>query len=55
MFSKLKLESEFQELSPGGAISYIETANLTNNLTAVLEVIQFIYNNIMYDISQIYK
>ncbi len=47
-FTKLKLESEFQELSPGGAISYIETANLTNNLTAVLEVIQFIYNNIMY-------
>ena len=47
-FSKLKLESEFQKLSPGGAISYVETANLTNNLDAVLEVIRFIYNNIMY-------
>ena len=47
-FSKLKLESEFQKLSPGGAISYVETANLTNNLDAVLEVIKYIYNNIMY-------
>jgi len=47
-FSKLKLESEFQQLSPGGAISYIETPNLTNNLDAVIEVIQFIYDNIMY-------
>ena len=47
-FSKLKLESEFQMLSPGGAISYIETANLQNNIEAVLEVIQFIYDNIMY-------
>ena len=47
-FSKLKLESEFQKLSPGGAISYIETPNLTNNLDAVLEVIKFIYDNIMY-------
>ena len=47
-FTKLKLESEFQELSPGGAISYIETPNLTNNLEAVLEVIKFIYDNIMY-------
>ena len=47
-FSKLKLESEFQMLSPGGAISYIETANLQNNIDAVLEVIQFIYDNIMY-------
>ena len=47
-FSKLKLESEFQRLSPGGAISYIETPNLQNNLDAVLEVIQFIYDNIMY-------
>ena len=47
-FSKLRLESEFQKLSPGGAISYVETANLTNNLDAVLEVINFIYNNIMY-------
>ena len=47
-FSKLSLESEFQKLSPGGAISYVETANLNNNLDAVLEVINFIYNNIMY-------
>ena len=47
-FSKLQLESEFQKLSPGGAISYVETANLTNNLDAVMEVIKYIYNNIMY-------
>jgi len=47
-FTKLKLESEFQKLSPGGAVSYIETPNLTNNLDAVLQVIQFIYDNIMY-------
>ena len=47
-FTKLKLESEFQKLSPGGAISYIETPNLANNLDSVLEVIQFIYDNIMY-------
>ncbi len=47
-FTKLKLESEFQNLSPGGAISYIETPNLTNNLEAVIEVIRFIYDNIMY-------
>ena len=47
-FTKLKLESEFQKLSPGGAISYIETANLTNNIDSVLEVIKFIYDNIMY-------
>ena len=47
-FSKLQLESEFQKLSPGGAISYVETANLTNNLEAVMEVIKYIYNNIMY-------
>ena len=47
-FSKLKLESEFQKLSPGGAISYIETPNLQNNLDAIIEVIEFIYNNIMY-------
>ena len=47
-FTKLKLESEFQKLSPGGAISYVETPNLTNNLDAVMEVIQFIYDNIMY-------
>ena len=47
-FDKLKIESKFQKLSPGGAISYIETANLDNNIEAVLSVIQFIYDNIMY-------
>ena len=47
-FSKLKLESEFQQLAPGGAISYIETPNLQNNLDSVLQVIRFIYDNIMY-------
>lgn len=47
-FTKLKLESKFQALSPGGAISYVETPNLTNNISAVLEVIKFIYDNIMY-------
>ena len=47
-FTKLKLESEFQKLSPGGAISYIETPNLQNNLDAILEVMKFIYDNIMY-------
>ena len=47
-FTKLKLESEFQKLSPGGAISYIETPNLTNNIDVVLEIIKFIYDNIMY-------
>ncbi len=47
-FTKLKLESEFQAMSPGGAISYIETPNLQNNTEAVLAIIDFIYNNIMY-------
>lgn len=47
-FEKLSLESEFQKLSPGGAISYIECSDLTNNVDAVLEIINFIYNNIMY-------
>jgi len=47
-FTKLKLESEFQKLSPGGAISYVETPNLQNNLDAVISVIKFIYDNIMY-------
>ena len=47
-FTKLKLESEFQQLSPGGAISYVETPNLENNLDTVMELIKFIYNNIMY-------
>ena len=47
-FTKLKLESEFQKLSPGGAISYIETADLQGNLDSVMEVIKFIYDNIMY-------
>ncbi len=47
-FNKLKLESEFQALSPGGAISYVETPNLQNNLPAVISVMKFIYENIMY-------
>ena len=47
-FTKLKLESEFQRLSPGGAISYIETADLQGNIDSVMEVIKFIYDNIMY-------
>ena len=47
-FTKLSLESEFQKLSPGGAISYIETPNLQNNIESVLQVIKFIYDNIMY-------
>ena len=47
-FEKLALESEFQKLSPGGAISYIECSDLTGNVDAVLEVIKFIYDNIMY-------
>lgn len=47
-FEKLALESEFQKLSLGGCISYVETANLQNNIPAVLEVIKFIYDNIMY-------
>ena len=47
-FSKLKLESEFQALSPGGAISYVEVPNMQDNIPAVLQVIKFIYDNIMY-------
>ena len=47
-FTKLKLESKFQQLSPGGAISYVETPNLQDNIDAVLELIKFIYDNIMY-------
>ena len=47
-FDKLEIESKFQRLSPGGAISYIECANLTGNIPAVLEVIKFIYEHIMY-------
>jgi len=47
-FSKLSFEAEFQELSPGGAISYVEVPNLQNNIPAVLSVMQFIYENIMY-------
>lgn len=47
-FTKLKIESKFQKLSPGGAISYIETADLTGNIDAVLTVMRFIYDNIMY-------
>ena len=47
-FHKLSLESKFQKLSPGGAISYIECADLSHNIPAVMEVIKFIYDNIMY-------
>ena len=47
-FEKLKLESEFQVLSPGGAISYVEVPNMQDNIPAVLQVIKFIYDNIMY-------
>ena len=47
-FEKLKLESEFQALSPGGAISYVEVPNMQHNIPAVLEVMKFIYDNIMY-------
>ena len=47
-FTKLKLEAEFQRLSPGGAVSYVETPNLTNNLDVVVQLIRFIYDNIMY-------
>ncbi|MBQ3057251.1 MAG: anaerobic ribonucleoside-triphosphate reductase [Clostridia bacterium] len=47
-FEKLAFESKFQELSPGGAISYVEVPNMQDNLDAVLEVMKFIYNNIMY-------
>lgn len=47
-FSKLALESKFQRLSPGGAISYIEVPNMQNNIPAVVSVLQFIYDNIMY-------
>ena len=47
-FTKLAFESEFQQLSPGGAISYVEVPNMQNNIDAVLQVMQFIYDNIMY-------
>ena len=47
-FEKLKLESEFQQLSPGGAISYVEVPNMQHNIPAVLKLMKFIYNNIMY-------
>ena len=47
-FSKLSIESEFQKLSPGGAISYIETPNMTKNIPAIMEVIRHIYNTILY-------
>ena len=47
-FSKLKFESEFQKLSPGGAISYVEVPNLQDNIEAVIQVVKFIYDNIMY-------
>lgn len=47
-FDKLKFEAQFQNLSPGGAVSYVEVPNMENNIEAVLEVMKFIYNNIMY-------
>ena len=47
-YTKLKFESEFQRLSPGGAISYIEVPNMQNNIEAVLDVVKFIYDNILY-------
>jgi ribonucleoside-triphosphate reductase len=47
-FDKLKFESEFQKLSPGGAISYVEVPNMQNNLEAVISIMQYIYENIMY-------
>lgn len=47
-FTKLKFESEFQRLSPGGAISYVEVPNMQNNIPAVLQVMKYIYENIMY-------
>lgn len=47
-FTKLEFESQFQKLSPGGAISYVEVPNMQNNIPAVIQVIQFIYDNIMY-------
>mgnify|MGYP004712054201 FL=1 len=47
-FTKLKFEAEFQKLSPGGAISYVEVPNMQDNLEAVMSVLQFIYDNIMY-------
>jgi ribonucleoside-triphosphate reductase len=47
-FTKLKFESEFQQLSPGGAISYVEVPNMQDNIEAVISVLQFIYDNIMY-------
>ena len=47
-FDKLALEAKFQALSPGGAISYIEVPNMQQNLAAVMNVMQFIYDNIMY-------
>ena len=47
-FTKLAFEAEFQQLSPGGAISYVEVPNMQQNIDAVLELMQFIYDNIMY-------
>ena len=47
-FEKMALEAKFQKLSPGGAISYVEVPNMQNNIPAVLSIIQFIYDNIMY-------
>ena len=51
-FDKLKFEAQFQKLSPGGAVSYVEVPNLENNIDAVLEVVKYIYDNIMYEIGR---
>ena len=48
-FTKLKLESEYQALSPGGCISYVEIPNMQNNIKAVFDIIKYIYDTIMYD------
>lgn len=47
-FNKIRIESEFQALSPGGAISYVEVPNMTNNIDAVLELIKYMYDHIIY-------
>ena len=47
-FSKLKFESDFQKLSPGGAISYVEVPNMSQNIEAVISIMKYIYENIMY-------
>ena len=48
-FDKLTLESKFQQLAPGGAISYVEVPDLTKNIDIIIKIIEFIYENIMYE------